>query len=486
MAGTPFARHAGGMAETMDERWRHERELVLSEYGTWRLTADEDAPVAAEVGTLETLLRLKAEQQDSPDPGRWTEELATQLLTEVVPRSVVQPRERAMDMVPTLGRFFTYLAETGRWDQESMSVTEGPAMLDALEFATLEAADDPSRRSFSTNVLGHGLGLGVDLEDDEQLAGYMHWYNTLPDDERVELSDTGRLTEPSVPFDLESSMLAARADHRSVGSWPWFLPAPDEGDGLALGELPPGGDEEIYADNDFVRRAEAILRLVAEKGPRVTGTGALGRADSTALLAELGLPTAVRTMWERPELAGPWITLLDGGWLDIDAGRAHRETGPVPYIPQETDGERFVEFGHAVLTAALFGRDARDSEDGGFRGMPDTIAALLTACEPSGLVLHEAMSEDPDAPQVPVDPSTGQWDREELSRFVAVERDLVDLAEIGILERDGRRFTGSEAVMVALVALIKDQGDPHDHDGSDDDGDGDGGWPDVVSRNPDA
>ena len=32
---------------------RLEREQVLSEYGTWRLTADADAPVGEEIRTLE-------------------------------------------------------------------------------------------------------------------------------------------------------------------------------------------------------------------------------------------------------------------------------------------------------------------------------------------------------------------------------------------------------------------------------------------------
>ena len=43
-----------------------------------------------------------------------------------------------------------------------------------------------------------------------------------------------------------------------------------------------------------------------------------------------------------------------------------------------------------------------------------------------------------------------------------MQRDLGDLAEIGILERDGEHYTGSPAVMVALVALIRDQNAPDD------------------------
>ena len=76
------------------------REEVLSEFGTWRVTADPDAPAAEEVRTLETLLRLKAEKLDSPDPGMWTADLAAELLTEVVPRSVIQPREQKPQTAP--------------------------------------------------------------------------------------------------------------------------------------------------------------------------------------------------------------------------------------------------------------------------------------------------------------------------------------------------------------------------------------------------
>ena len=194
------------------ETQRRERELVLSEYGTWRITAEEEAPVADEIRTLETLLRLKAEQLASPDPGLWTEDLATALLTEVMPRTVVQPREQVMDVVPTLVRFVAYLRETGRWHAESMSVGQVSGVLGALEFAALEAADDPTRRSFSTNILGYGLSLGVDLEDEDELAAFMHWYNGLPDGERLALSETGRLEAPSHPYDRAEALRDRNAD----------------------------------------------------------------------------------------------------------------------------------------------------------------------------------------------------------------------------------------------------------------------------------
>eukprot|EP01135_Chromosphaera_perkinsii_P010832 Nk52_evm1s2244 gene=Nk52_evmTU1s2244 len=80
--------------EDETQRQQRERERVLSEYGTWRITAEEDAPAAAEVQNLETLLRLKADHLDSPEPGLWTTELTAALLTEVMPRTVIQSREQ--------------------------------------------------------------------------------------------------------------------------------------------------------------------------------------------------------------------------------------------------------------------------------------------------------------------------------------------------------------------------------------------------------
>ncbi|WP_394214282.1 hypothetical protein [Brachybacterium vulturis] len=458
----------------MTDPQRSEREQVLTEYGSWRLTADQDAPVAEEIRTLETLLRLKAEQLDSPDPGRWTEELATELLTVVVPRTVIQPREHVMDLVPTLIRFVTYLRETGRWHPASMSATEAAGMLGGLEFAALEAADDPTRRSFSTNILGHGMALGVDLEDEDELAAFMHWYNSLPDDERLALSETGRLADPVRPYDREAALRAVQAEGRAAeaegpvaAGWPWFLPEPEDSGGALLVDGAAAEDDAHYAMNDFVQRAAALLEHIGEQPRKVTGTGALNRADSAAVLERLGLRSSPRTMWERPELAGAWVTLLDGGWLEISGRTVRRRPGPVPYVPPSADGsgaapvEGFAEFGHAVLTAALLGKDARDAEDGGFRGMPGTIAALLVACSPQGLLMPGALPPPAEEPQIPLDPGTGEWDRTELRRLFAVRRDLDDLAGMGILDCEGRRFAGSAAVMAALVALVRDRGAEH-------------------------
>lgn len=438
---------------------RQEREEVLSAYGTARLEEDPDAPVVDELRTLETLLRLKAERLDSPDPGMWSEDLARRLLTEIVPRTVVQRREQVMDMVPALRRLALHLQATGRWHQDSVTPDALPVLLHQLEFEALEAADDPSRRTWSTNVLGYGLSRGVDLEDDEALEDYMHWYNALGDEERTEISSTGRLREPSTPFDLESARRARlaeegpsaadpsgagpSADDPSAPSWPWFLPLPDD-DGDALPDPAEQRDVGPYLDSVLVTRARIVLDVVGG-GRRATVTGALGREDTQELLRRLGLEDGARSLWDRPEAAGVWVTLLDGGWLELDGDRVRAVRGPVPLTDPREDPEGFIEFGHALLTAALLGRQAREVEDGGLRGLPDTLAALLAACSPEGLRLPPRTGPGLH-PELPAP--------DDLERLVRVLHDLGVLADCGVLTHADGIYRGGPEVMMALIGLL--------------------------------
>ncbi|PWH07227.1 hypothetical protein DEO23_00775 [Brachybacterium endophyticum] len=117
---------------------------------------------------------------------------------------MLQRRQDAMGMIPALATFFEFLQDSGQWSEASMPPEETGRVLTSLEFAVLEALDDPSRRSFSTNVLGYGVEHGLDPTDEEALAGYFEWYTALPHAERILLSDTGRLEEPEVPYDPET------------------------------------------------------------------------------------------------------------------------------------------------------------------------------------------------------------------------------------------------------------------------------------------
>ena len=194
-----------------------------------------------------------------------------------------------------------------------------------------------------------------------------------------------------------------------------------------------------------MRRALALLDHVGQ-GRRVTATGALGRSETAQLLTALGVDRGVRSMWDHPEIVGPWVTLRDGGWLEVEQGRVRRAAGPVPAVPADGDPEGFVEFAHAVLTAMLLGRDARDREDGGFRGMPDTAAALLVCCREEGLRMPDPTTADPAV----------QQDSEQIGRWMRVMHDLEQLVAIGALDRDQGRFHGSEALLVAVVALLRE------------------------------
>src|SRR5699024_2855665 len=106
----------------------------------------------------------------------------------------------------------------------------------------------------------------------------------------------------------------------------------------------------------------------------------------------------------------------------------------------------FVEFAHAVLTAMLLGRDARDREDGGFRGMPDTAAALLVCCREEGLRMPDPTTADPAV----------QQDSEQIGRWMRVMHDLEQLVAIGALDGDRGRVRGPEARLVAVVALLRE------------------------------
>lgn len=75
------------------------------------------------------------------------------------------------------------------------------------------------------------------------------------------------------------------------------------------------------------------------------------------------------------------------GWRSCGS-RVRRTPGPVPVVTAQEDPEGFIEVGHALLTALLLGRDARDPRDGGFQGMPDTAAALMVACSADALPVH--------------------------------------------------------------------------------------------------
>lgn len=462
-----------------------ERAQALAEYSVWLEAPGAGSdPVSArgvdvtsETQLVDALLRLKSSRLASDDVGEWTGPIIEQLLTQLVPRTVIQVREASMDLVPALTRFFVFLQETGRWSRRSMRPEAAARTLADLEFAVLEAADDPSRRSFSTNLIGYGLEHGLDPRDEAALMGYIDWYDSLPDDERTELSRTGRLTDPAVPYD-PATMRAQPGDHDGIADfsrleggssapgrrglrdsrtrghhgnapeepWPVWPPAPhrvseptpetaqdhDEADAQDMALR-----AEMAARVPFVRAAVALLETVGS-GIAVTSTAGLDRSATSEVLARLGIEPEVRSMWEAPEIVGPWIALLDGGWLirdgrrvvpdaPADGGAGTADGADSPRLrPSASEPEEFLRFARAVIVSLLAGLGMRGPEEGGLRGLPETLSALRAACGPDGAEV-----------------ATGPGGAD-------VRADLEELTAVGLLRREGERFVGAPILRVAL------------------------------------
>ena len=450
------------------QRPRHsERQELQAGFELWLSSSDGAAP-ARIIGTL---LDLKAEHFDSPDPTLWTEEVTVELMTEIVPRKILQTRQDAMDLVPALRLFFEFLRARGRWNEDSMSSPVASTLLAGLEFTVLEAVDDPSRRSFSSNILTYGLEHGLDPEDEDALAAYMEWYNSLPHAHRVELSDRGRISDPAISYDPSR---APPAHHEAHGisfvagdghgdarrgaaaddappSWPWFLPDTDI-DLERIRDWDPREHLEVYRRNTLVRRAQILLDFIGP-GRRLTSTGALNRADTAEVLQRFGIDRTARSMWDVPEITQAWGTLHDGNWLETTGTQVRPGSGPVAPASPDEQPEQFIDFAHSLLLSALGSMWARDGSEGGFIGMPDTLTTLLYVCQEGGLRRYDLHREQ--IPEVPLDPRTGQQDMDELVRYMRVATDLERLQTAGILEGDEVRVRGSAPVLIAAIGFTE-------------------------------
>lgn len=477
------------------KRAEQDRRALLAQFVTWRSGATDQDQAENEASHVETLLTLKGDQLESPDPTFWTDELIDVLLTQVVPRKVIQPRELTMEQGPALGEFFTFLQTAGRWNRDGATVAQAHQVLADLEFDALEAADDPSRRSFTGNILAYAATQGVTLEDQDGLADFMEWYNTdLTDAERHELTDTGQLTDPAMPYTPGHRAAGTAGGGSSTGEgpvgrggsaffqepaggpepfdefdgpdpddvslgWPWFVPDRDE----ELGGWPPEQVRKIVEDPaalaaqheeiPLVRSAARLLEFVSE-GRQVTATGALRRADVRALVEDWGIdvgPRPVTTMWQVPEIVGPWIALVTGGWIEVTSTRVRAGTPRLgDFALAEEDQEAFTLFARAVLSVLLLTLAESDDEDDALRGGPDTFAALMIAAGPEGLDLPDALAESP----------KDRRDIDDLMRLWRTTSDLRRLSDYGVLHsqesRDGRstHYAGNLAVFLGVTSVI--------------------------------
>lgn len=363
-----------------------------------------------------------------------------------------------------------------------MDPQSAQALLREIEFGVVEAFDDPSRRSISGNIMRYAVDLGVDLSDSQNVQRYINWYNNLPHAERTELSDTGRLASPSMPFapnaPLGNVVQAAfgshfthedefwdEDDHDEVfdvlsdhdldltSAWPRFLGELPDPDAPVLPPDPALLQAE-YETNEFVQRARTLLTLIGNER-KLTETGALNRADTSDALSNMGIETKFRSMWEIPEIVGPWMALSDGGWIRIERRRVSPGPGMAPAAPPAFDPEGFADFAHLLLSRLLLSLSINHVEEGGFANMPDTFQALLVASRPGGLVLPD-ISElfHGNVPEELTDPETEGMDLREVRRLVDTQRDLAALARYGVLRMDGATYQAPNIVRSALGTVL--------------------------------
>lgn len=480
--------------ELAEKRAHRERRLLLEQFVSWRTASVPRGAAENEAAHVETLLNLKADQLDVVDPTWWSLDLIELLLLDVVPRKVIQPRELAMEQGPALQQFFDFLAAQGLWHERSDPVQQARQLVEELEFEALEALDDPTRRSFSGNILAYAANLGVTPQEPQALEDFFDWYNTaLTIDERRAISDTGRLDDPSTPFEPgmsgsrrpaargsaffppaqeesvfwpDDEVIAGELDYELEDaefdqpplSWPWFLP---EGIDYPVSEEEWGALRDdpatfaaLFEELPIVRRAATLLDFIGESR-QVTSTGALRRADVETLIEQWGLdpgPRKVTSMWDVPEIVGPWRALVAGQWLDVGRTKVYREPdgGPVPDVE---DSQAYTEFGQVLITALLMTM-AFDDVDG-LQGGPDTFTALMLSAAPGGV---EILQDVP--PGVLSGDEDIEEDVEKISRLWRTLSDLEQLSDLGLLRREdvadgaSARYIGNVAVLLMINAVL--------------------------------
>ena len=238
-------------------------------------------------------------------------------------------------------------------------------------------------------------------------------------------------------------------------AWPWFLE--DALDAELATDRPYEELRAEFEDTPFILRARALLEFVGE-GREGTDEGVLTDADTVEILQQLGIEREATTMWDAPELIGPWLTLFDGDWVDVEGTRIVPGEGIAPAAHPDEDPETYALFVHALLSRLIGSMIERELDEGGFVGVPDSLAALMVATRPEGLTMPHPeavmkMDKDPD----------------ELGQYIDTLQDLSRLGLYGVLhsgedERLHFRAPGiiTDAIDAAVTAISQTLEDDDD------------------------
>lgn len=434
---------------------------LVEEFADLRAAGGQDPDDA---WILQPLAELKRDLLGSADPTVWRADDVATLLTDVVPRKIHLDAEDRETLVPTLAEFFAFLEASGRWSPRSTPRAELTASLTRLEPTVRAALTDPTRRSMGGNVIDFALAEGFDLSDSAGVAAAMDRFNSLSHEERIAVSDTGRLpdqgTSGTVPGARPGSAFGLGPDGRPRLSvvpdldddldpgwpeddeleladvWPDFL-----GEPLDQDFEPPAASTTqlaaILSGMELVRRADLLLDWLGT-GRKVTGTGALRQADTAEVARLLGLgPLSVRSMWDVPALSILWAALVAAGFLDVGRTVARPAAKVVAWAPRGDADEARASTSSILLGGAL-SVFLSEQEDGGTmaRMPPLTFLALAKAAQPGGLHLPR--------------PEPGFDDL----MATMVHADLRTLAAAGILSVHDDRYTFPPHLLPVLDAVM--------------------------------
>jgi len=263
------------------------------------------------------------------------------------------------------------------------------------------------RGEFAAWLVAHGLPASIDaralaedaavLVDRATATGLADLHRWTPDQverlaDTTDTTDAGTLT--ALPL-----MLAFLAD---TGRWAGTQQEFDAA--LAAAEDAASPVAEIVAELDavavdpqledaalrglpVVSRAEALLRFVHPRR-RVTGTGALGRADVVAVLDLFGIDLAghaPRSLWDVPPLADLWSTLVEAELLSIS--RSNASTSPLAHGWLSGEPRATAAAHRRVAEAHLLGLLGSGPE---LPFLPDPVDTLLPAL--AGAALDRPMA----------------------------------------------------------------------------------------------
>lgn len=321
-----------------------QRERLVESFRTWRTARGLDPEDAWIIGPL---FDLKDNYFDLPDPTVWPERPTYELVTQVMPGKVHIEQGDHERIAPTIGEFFTFLHETGRWSPRSLPFEDIPDLVGELTDDIPELLADPGNRGMAGNIVSYALSQGVDLTDQAAMATFIESYNSLDDDARRQITDTGRLAgsaqQPGAAFGLGAGHLTAAPDWEDeeddapspfdedffdnlseADVWPDFLGDPLDSE--MLERALEDADEAYLTSSPLMQRADQVMALISD-GREVTDTQALRPSDTRALLQAFGLDLPARSMWDAAAVAMLWVSLRTAGFVEIRGGT------PVPQLP---------------------------------------------------------------------------------------------------------------------------------------------------------